>query len=486
MTADTTTTKLFRSTGAATFSQAWRMGVTFLTQLVLMKLLSAGDWGLFEWTVTIFLVFGALRDLGLLYHVIRLEPRPYGNVLAVEIFWGAVLALATFFGAEEVARAFPGAGENVVPVIQAFSLFLFLEGLSSVPRIYFDAELQVGRTVVPEILRNLIYAATALSLAFLGYGVFSMVIGLLVSMAYYTVHLWIRAWPTIPLAYQKGANWALIRPSLPLAAIWFFAILARHIDPVLLGFFHFDERTVGLYTRSYFFAFLVTVTLVPAITRVLYPALVAYSEDAERLSEAYRLATLLVLTIEAPVAAFLFLNATTFLALFGPQWAEAAPVLRILSLAPLVDPFSRLGGEILKVYHRDRLWIVSLVLTLLTFAIAGYFLISMFGPIGMAWANYLPVGGMVMAWGIYRIAPGPFRRLVRDIGVIYLAPVLPFLLAYLVAGDSPWLRFGLSMLAALLTTAFYWYKFGHSFLTFFRNRSGVEASAITESLDRID
>lgn len=485
MTADTTT-KLFHSTGAATFSQAWRMGVTFLTQLILMKLLSAGDWGLFEWTVTIFLVFGALRDLGLLYHIIRLKPRPYGNVLAVELVWGAVLSLATFFGASQVALAFRGAGPEVVPVIQAFSLFLFLEGLSSVPRIYFDAELQVGRTVLPEILRNLIFAATSLTLAFLGYGVFSMVIGLVVSIAYYTAHLWIRAWPTIPLVYERGRNWALIRPSLPLATIWFFAILARHIDPVLLGLFSFDKNTVGLYTRSYFFAFLVTITLVPAITRVLYPALVAYSDDPGKLSEAYRLATLLILTVEAPVAAFLFLNPQAFLSIFGAQWAGAVPFLRVLSIAPLIDPFSRLGGEILKVYHRDRLWIVSLVLTLLTFSIAGYFLISAFGPIGMAWANYLPVGGLVMAFGIHRIAPAPFFRLLRDIVVIYLAPVLPFLAAYLIAGDRLWLRFGLSILAALVTAALYWRRFGHSFLAFFRSRTGEEGAAVAAAVDRID
>lgn len=469
MTADTTT-RFFRSTGAATFSQAWRLGVTFLTQLILMKLLSAGDWGLYEWTFVVFLVFGALRDLGLLYHIIRLKTRPYGNVLAVEIVWGAILALATFFGAEQVAKAFSGAGADVVPVIQAFSLFLFLEGISSVPRIYFDAELKVGATVLPEIVRNLIFAATSLVLAWLGWGVFSMVTGLIVSMAYYTVHLWIRAWPTIPLTYERGGNWALIRPSLPLATIWLLAILARHIDPVLLGVFNFDEEAVGLYTRSYFLAFLVTTALVPAITRVLYPALVAYSEEPEKLSEAYRLATVLVLTLEAPVAAFLFVNAERFLSIFGEQWAGATPLLRVLAIAPLIDPFSRLGGEILKVYHRDRLWIVSLLLTLATFGIAGYFLISAYGPIGMAWANYLPIGGMVMAWGIYKIAPAPFWRLVRDLGVIYLAPILPFFAAYLAAGDRLWLRFGLSIVAGLATALFYWWRFGRSFVSFFRDR----------------
>lgn len=485
MSADTTT-RFFRSTGAATFSQAWRVGVTFLTTYLLMRQVSEGAWGIYDWTVTIFLVLGALRDLGLLYHVIRLKPRPYGNVLAVEVGWGALLAIGTFLGADQIAHLFKGAGGDVAPVIRAFSLYLFLEGLSSVPRIYFDAELQVGRTVLPEIVRNLLYATTSLVLAYQGYGVWSMVVGLLVGMAYYTAHLWIRAWPTIPLLYERGKNWALIRPSLPLATIWLLAILARHIDPLLLAGFDLDKETVGLYTRSYFFAFLVTVTLVPAITRVLYPALVEYSEDPDKLSEAYHLATVLVLTLEAPVAAFLFVNPDTFFRIFGAQWVAGAGFLRVLSIAPLIDPFSRLGGEILKVYHRDRVWIVSLVLTLLTFAFAGLFLIGRLGPIGMAWANYLPIGGMVMAWGVWKIAPAPFWQLVRDIGVIYVAPVLPFLAAYLAAGDRPWLRFGLSIAAAILTTAFYWWKFGHSFVAFFRGRSPGDSMPVAPALDRID
>ncbi len=481
-----TTTRFLRSTGAATFSQAWRVGVTFLTTFFLMRHVSEGAWGIFEWTVTIFMVFGALRDLGLLYHLIRLKPRPYGNVLAVELSWGALLALGTFFGAGQIAQGFQGAGPDVAPVIRAFSLFLFLEGLSSVPRIYFDAELRVGRTVLPEIIRNLIYALTSIALAYQGYGVWSMVVGLLAGMAYYTVHLWIRAWPTIPLTFQRGETWNLIRPSLPLAMIWFLAILARHIDPLILGGLDFDKETVGLYTRSYFFAFLVTVTLVPAITRVLYPALVEYSDNPEKLAEAYRLATLLVLTLEAPVAAFLFVNPDTFFQIFGARWVAGAGFLRVLSLAPLVDPFSRLGGEILKVHHRDRLWIASLVLTLATFVVAGLFLIGRFGAIGMAWANYLPLGGMLMAWGIYKIAPAPFVRLVRDIGLIYFAPVLPFLAAWLSAGDRPWLRFSFSIVAALLTTAFYWWRFGGSFVTFFRGRAATDAALVAPALDRLD
>jgi len=52
-----TTSRFFRSAGAATFSQAWRVGVTFGVTLFLRRLVPQGDWGLWEAAVVSFLFF---------------------------------------------------------------------------------------------------------------------------------------------------------------------------------------------------------------------------------------------------------------------------------------------------------------------------------------------------------------------------------------------------------------------------------------------
>lgn len=462
-----TTRRFFRSTGAATFSQIWRVGVTFAITLLLRRLIAPGDYGLFDWALSVFLVLGALRDLGLVYHVVRVPSRPYGNLLAVQLGWGLLLAAAAFFGAPLLAQGLTQPHPEVVPVLRTFSLFLFFEGLASVPRVYFDAELQVGRTVVPEIVRNLAFAVTSLTLAWLGYGIWSLVVAHVLCTGLYAAHLWMRARGHIPLRYERGNTLRLIGQSLPLAAIWVLAIFNQRVDTLILGL-RFDAGQIGHYYFAYTTAFLVTVTLVPAVTRTLYPALVAYRDEPWQLMEAYRLATLFVLTLEAPVAAFLFVNPETSIRILGgEQWVLAPGYLRILALTPLIDPFSRLGGEILKTFHQDRIWIVSFVATLVSFVAFGWTLTGSLGPAGMAWANYLPLGGLVMAWAVRRLAPGPFRQLARDIAVVYAVPVLPFAAAWAIGGDRLWLRFGASLLALAAALAVYGWRFGGAFRRFF-------------------
>jgi PST family polysaccharide transporter len=468
-----TTSRFFRSAGAATFSQAWRVGVTFGVTLFLRRLVPQGDWGLWEWAVVVFLIFGALRDLGLVYHVVRLKERPYGNLLVLEAGWGAALAGVVFVAAPWIGLAFKDAHPDKIAVLRALCLFLFFEGLASVPRVYFENELAIGRTVLPEILRNLIFAATSVAMAFAGFGIWSLLTAQVVCTAYYAAHLWVRARPAMRLEFAAGGKgwgtWGLVRNSVPLALIWFLVILTRYVDPLILGA-QFSKETVASYAYAYFVAFLITTTLVPAVTRALYPALVAYSDDPRRLLQAFRLATLFVLALEAPIAFFLFANPElTVRILGGRQWVDTPGFLEILCFAPLVDPFTRLGGEVLKVYHHDRLWILSSSLTLLCFLAFGIAFTMHYGPVGMAWANFLPLGGVLMARGLWRIDAASFRELCRDIAIVYLIPVLPLLALRFALPGSGALRFGLSLAAMAAVFAIYARLFGPLFVRFLRD-----------------
>jgi PST family polysaccharide transporter len=339
-----TTKRLFRSSGAAAFSQVWRAGVTLIVYFLLRRFVGREDWGLYEWTLAVFLILGAVRDLGLLYHVIRVQPRPYGNLLAIELGWGSLLVLTTFIGAPLLSLGLTQPHPETQLVLRAMSLFLFFEGLALVPKTYFDAELLVGRTVLPEILRNLIFAAVSLTLALSGAGVWSMVIAQVVCTAFYALHLWVRAWGKMPLYWARGQTGKLLLRSLPLATIWFLAVFVQHIDPLILGR-RFSAAIIGEYSFAYKFAFLVSTIVVPAMTRTLYPALVAYRENPQKLMEAYRLGTLFVLAMEVPAAAFLFVNPEILRIVGGEHWVGVDPgLLRGFRLAPDRPIWSRRHG----------------------------------------------------------------------------------------------------------------------------------------------
>lgn len=442
---------------------------TLGAQLVLRRYIPPEDWGLFQWASVVFLLLGAVRDLGLGYHVLRTEPRPYGNLLALEGLWGGFLFAMACLAAPLGQLLYAGSHEHTVSVLRLMALFMLLEGLATVPRIYLEGELQVGRAVGPELVRNLVFVGTACALASQGFGVFSLAIGHTLATAVYAATLWRRVWGEIPLTFAAEGMKRLLIDSSPLAIIWFLAILIRWIDPLVLGL-RFPFEDVGNYTFAFEWATMAAgQILLPAITRAFYPALLRFGARSRETFRAYSLSTLFILIFEVPAAFFLFLNADKVVLLVGGgQWTAAPTYLRILAFAPLVDPFTRLGGEMMKALRWDRLWIVASLLTVLAYGVGGYVLTGVLGPSGMAWINLVPLGSAVIAWAVYRISPEGFRALGRQLLFVYLAPLPFFAAAYGLAGDDLTLRFGLSIVAGCCAVSVSAWRFGAEFRDFFR------------------
>jgi PST family polysaccharide transporter len=474
--------RFLRAALASGLSQGWRVVLTFGATLALRRFISREDWGLFTLVLVIFMILGAIRDLGLAYHVLRTKTRPFGNLLLVEALWGGLLSVGVFVAAPWWVDLYGLVNQvpphpEMVGVIRGMTVFLFFEGLATVPRNYFDSELATHRTVLAEVVRNLVFVVFSVGLALSGAGVWSLVIGHAAGTVLYAVLLWIRAWRVMPLVFERGKTLALIRVSLPLAFIWFLLILTRYIDPLVIGLWH-PLEDIGEYGFSYDWAMIVSVqVLMPAVGRVLYPALVAFSSKTRQLFQAYSIATRFVLTFEVASAGVLFLNAEFVLRLAGgSQWQDAPTYLRVLCFAPLIDPFSRLGGEVLKTRHQDRLWIIATLATVISFGVGGLLLTSRYGPIGMAWANFAQLGGLIMAWALYRLDPVGFKQLCVDLLVLYVASVPAFAAAAAVPASMPILRFAASCSAAAVTLAVAGWRFGPEAVAFFRQRPTAPAA----------
>ena len=458
--------------GAAAVSQLWRVGVTFGVQLVLRRTISPEDYGIWDWTFAVFMILGAIRDLGLPAHILRMKNRPFGNLLWVEAIWGSSLAAGAYFGAPFLALLFKHADPRLVPVIQAMAAFVVLEGLGQVALVYFEGELAIGRSLLPEVLRNLTFALVAFALAWTGYGVWSLVVGQLAASTVFGAALWIRAWGRIPLVWERGRSLAMMVESLPLGSVWLVMLGMRHVDPLILGT-RFDEKVVGTYGFAYWLAFLVATLLIHPIGRALYPALVSLNQQSRRPFQAYRLATLLLLAVEVPAALFLFLNADSVsLLLGGERWVTSPEFLRILCFAPLFDPLGRFAGQFLAARHQEKVWLGAGLMTLVSWAVAGFVLTHALGPKGMALANYLPLGAVLTSWAIYRIDPPACRRLAGELARIYLIPVPLFAAAALFPPGAG--RFAASTAASAVAFGVYYFRFGESFRSFFGKTAEVD------------
>lgn len=452
---------------ASSLASYWSLGVRlvvgFVARMVLARLLIPEDHGLYEQALRIVTIAGAVRDLGLIYHLIRDERRPYGTVLAFTIGSGILVTGALVVGAPLAAALDP----RLPGILQVFALWVLIEGLAGVPRTYFERELRIGRLVVPEIARGLLVAAVSIGLALRGAGVWSFVAGDLAGAALFSAMVWWRARGRVPIRFEPGLIPGLLRQSLNLFFIWIVFQLVLYLDAFIVEGFE-STAAVGHYARAYMLAFLVRQIVFP---RALLPALVEYRHDRERFRLAFRVGTVLLMSCEVTAGYFLFFNAERVVAIvLGPQWGASVLLLKILCFVPFLDVFSELGGEVLKVRREDRLWLVIMVLNLVSLVGFGVAFTSRWGAPGMAAANFLLLGNVLMAWRMARIFSGAFTRLLGDMALIYLVPLPLFGAAALLPAGS-WWRLAASVAAAFAAVALLTWRFWRPVRRFLDERS---------------
>jgi len=416
-------------------------------------------------------VAAAVRDLGLPYHVQRDPRRPFGTVLAFIATSGTLLTLLLI-----VAAPLFGALDPALPaVLRVYAVWVLLDGLAATPRAFFERELAIGSLVAPEIGRNLVVAVVAIALAASGAGVWSFVAGDLAGAALLAAWSWARAWRRMPRRVEGELLPDLLRKSFFLFLIWIAVQLVTNVDAFIVRWYG-TATEVGLYARAYWLVFLVAVLVYP---RALFPALVETREDHPRFLELFRLSSIQLVAFQVVASYFLVFNAERTLGtLLGASWVPAADVLRVLAFVPFSYYFSYLGGEMLKAEHRDREWLVIELLNLVSLVGFGVLLTRWYGAPGMAAANFLLLGNLVMAWEVRRIFARRFWRFAGELLLLLLVPLPLFALAAWATAPGSWARVIASLVAAALAAAWIGTHHWPDFRAFFgRRRSTVTEGA---------
>ena len=462
---------LLRSGSAATGAQLVRIVALQLTHIAVRRAVPPDEMGIWNWIEPLFLLLATVRDLGLPAHVLRLRPVPLGTLLRAELVAGAALGLVVLVAAPGIALGFREPTPQLVDALRAMTLYLLLEGAAATVLVGFEGKLRIERTLAAELLRTAVYCTVVLAASFRGFGFWSFVLAQTAAQVVFAAELWRRARrDRLERARAAEPTPALLRSSLPLGGINLLGIAVTYADAFVIGRL-FPRAELGLYAFAYAYAFLVTRVLQQPFGRALYPAFVAFSADRGEQFRAYRLGTVLFAALEVPAALLLATNAglaTRILA--GEEYLAAAPYLMLLAFAPIVDPLGRFGGELLIARHRERARLIALALPLGVLVAGGVALsLALGSPFGMAWANFAPIGSLVVLLVLARGGETrELRRLGRELLEIYLVPVVPFGIALAVGGAEPVPRLAATLLATLACLAWTWRRQRAEILAFFR------------------
>jgi O-antigen/teichoic acid export membrane protein len=245
----------------------------------------------------------------------------------------------------------------LVPVIAVQAGSSLLGSLNAVPSAMLARDLRVRALALRTLLANATQLAVTVTLALLGFGLWSVVIGGMAQNATSTVVLW-HAYAGRPGRQVSMRHLAeLLRFGIPSMLEGFAWVVTVRLFAILVGILH------GLEALGYLSFALRTTDLIGSlldtmIGRFALPVLSRLQDDRARVREAFLLGTRAVTAISAPVFLGLLVTAPDWVVLiFGPHWRPAVPLVQIICFVSVIAFGRTLVGPCLKALGRPAAYL---------------------------------------------------------------------------------------------------------------------------------
>ncbi|OKL38799.1 lipopolysaccharide biosynthesis protein [Pontibacter flavimaris] len=276
--------------------------------------------------------------------------------------------------------------EAVIPIVRAMSLAFLIAGLSATATSLTERNMRFKELSIVETLSYVIsYLGVGVLLAFLGYGVWSLVIATLTQATLVAVGAYFITRHNVLPLFKWESYKPLFSYGSKMSIISFLEFLSQDMATILIGK-TLGPYSLGIYDRAHRLVNLPMYMLTRTISRVIFPSFSKLQAETEKLASAYISSTTLLATIIIPTCLGLLAAAPEVVyLLLGDQWGESIPVLQVLCLAIPLSFITMFAGI---VCDAKAVLNIKIVLTLVFIAvITGFFFVfRQYGLVGFAFA----------------------------------------------------------------------------------------------------
>jgi PST family polysaccharide transporter len=372
--------------------QLGRQGLTLVTTVLLSRLLGPESFGLMSMAVVVLGFLELFRDLGSGAAVVQrreLDPPLLSTLFWLNLAAGIVCAALLVAVAPLAALAFRE--PLIVPLLQALAVGFVIGGLGVVQQALLQRAVAFRAIAGVELTAALCGALVALALALRGAGVWSLVAQSLVTTLVATPLYSLLSGFRPRLRFEPAALRGVAGFSGGLVGYNLVNYLARNADNLLIGRF-LGPGSLGLYSLTYKLMLFPVQLLAQIAARVLFPVL-SRVEDDQRFRRIYLELCAVIALVAAPVyVAMGAMSEPLTLALLGPEWAGAAPLLAILAPVGLFQALANPTGLIYQARGRTDL--------LLAWGLGSSAVMVASFAIGLPWG----VNGVAAAYALSMIA----------------------------------------------------------------------------------
>lgn len=324
--------------------QGGRILIQLLSVVVLARLLSPSDYGLFAMVMAVAGIAEVFRDFGLSQAAV--QAKSLSEEQRDWLFWinsaiGLILSIIVFFSSWAIAGFF-GHGE-LVQLSQSIAVVFLLNGIATQFRASLTRSLRFTALALIDLTSSAIGLGTAILMGVLGFGVWALA-GQLIIQAIVVLLMSAAACRWLPHLPRRGvAIKSFLRFGWHMVATQIITYAGNNADTVTIGL-AFGPAPLGIYNRPFQLVMNIANQLRAPITNVAIPILSRLQEAPDRFWKFARVGQSALGYSIVPALALATgaaLPATDIL--LGREWLSSAPILAFLAASAALQTLGYFG-----------------------------------------------------------------------------------------------------------------------------------------------
>ncbi len=424
-------------------------GVQFIVGIILARILSPREFGLIGMLTIFIAVSQSFIDSGFTSALIRKNnctQNDYSTIFYFNIIISIISYFLLFIFSDAISIFFNE--PQLKMLIQVLGIGLLFNALAIIQRTILTKELNFKLQMRVSIIASVGSGIIAVSMAYYGYGVWSLVALTLCRFGFSSILLWVwSSWKPIWVFSKTSLN-ELFAFGSKLLFSGLIDTIYRNVYNLIIGKY-FSAVELGYYTQADQFQAFPSQNLNGVISRVSFPVLSSIQNDVEQLKAAYK--KLIKSTMIITFVLMIGLAAVAkpmVLTLIGEKWLPMVIYLQMLCFVGMFYPLHALNLNMLQVQGRSDLFlrleiikkiiavpviivgiffgIKSMIIGMLVINLFAFYLNSYWSGILIGYSttqqikDILPsfclacvVGFVVFITGYYLEIPNPFKLIVQ-------------------------------------------------------------------------
>ena len=331
-------------------------GITFVVGIILARLLGPREFGLIGMITVFIAISSSFINSGFGNALIRKQncsEKDFSTVFYFNLVMGVLFFWILFFSAPAISRFFNE--PQLKHIIQVLGIVLVIDSLTIIQRTILIKRIDYKLQTKISVISSVISGTIGLTMAFNGFGVWSLVAKQICQQAMNSLLLWVwNRWRPLLVFSRKSFQ--------QLFSFGYKLLISGLIDTLYINLYfliigkYFSAQELGFYTRADNFKSLPSSNLQGIIGRVSYPVLASMQDDLPRLREAYKklirstmLISFVMMLCMAAVARPMILS------LIGEKWEPSIIYLQMLCFVGMFFPLHSLNLNMLQVLGRSDL-----------------------------------------------------------------------------------------------------------------------------------